>query len=259
MSSHDALTVGARPQSGDSGTQSRDTIVMVRWTLIIACAYLMLFSDGSAGIHGLSLAVIALFLGSNLVVGRLPPEVVQTQQFRIGVAALDTVLIAASLYLSGQLVVELVVLLLGVLVLAVAGLRPGMIAAVTLGMTGVYLLLVSVGGGQSLLRSSMLLRVPFLLCAAIVYAWMTDAGRAQRAPDTQQPGMSLTTLAADLGAQLDAIRRCQTAVTARQESEVRIALEEVASKNQAMQAKLIGLKPSPGLQANVAAATRNAA
>src|SRR5262249_43390725 len=76
----------------------RATIVLIRWVLIIACSYLILFSDGANAV-GLGPLVIVLFLASNLLVGRMPEERFATREFKLGVAALDTMFIAASLYI----------------------------------------------------------------------------------------------------------------------------------------------------------------
>ncbi len=221
--------------SKDQGQPDRrETIVMVRWALIIACAYLVLFSEGSAGGHGLGLLVIATFLTSNLAVGRLSPETIDTNRFSIGLALLDSVLIATSLYVAGQLVVELLVLCLGVLVLAIAGLRLGVVAAVTLAMTGVYLFIVWLPGGESLWRSSMLLRVPFLLCTALTYSWMTEPA----------PLPLAGALTDSLSAQVEAIRRCHAALSESSLAAARAALDEIATKNQEMQAKVAGAQQS---------------
>ena len=80
-----------------AGAQLRQTIVMVRWALLITCSYLILFSEDGSGAFGAGPLLIAVFLASNLVVGRLQSERLATREFKIGIAVLDTVLIASSL------------------------------------------------------------------------------------------------------------------------------------------------------------------
>lgn len=252
-----AGTWGSHP--GRANASRRETIVLVRWALIIACSYLILFSEGSSGALGFGPVVIAIFLGSNLVIGRLSPDLIETQQFSITIVVVDTLLIIASLYFAGQLLVELIVLCLGVLFLAVAGLRLSSIAAVTLGMTLAYLVIVALSGGESLWRSSMLLRVPFLLCAAIVYAWVTDGKRLSESAQGAQGPSDVSALRADLSVQLEAIRHCQTAISDGSLSAARTALDEVTAHNQMMQAKLADLQ-SKAVAAHVSpAVARNAA
>jgi hypothetical protein len=215
---------------------------MVRSALIVACAYLILFSEGSSGALGVGPLIIAIYLASNLVVGRLQPEIIGTQPFNVTIAIVDTILIAASLLLSGQASVELVLLFLGVLVVAIAGLRVGAIAGVTFGLTVAYLLMMWASGRGSLTRSSMLLQVPFLLCAAMVYGWVTEAARAGRPGKLGGAASVADALAADLAAQLDAINQCQAMLSQASESAALGALDAIAAQNRQMQAKLRGVE-----------------
>ena len=216
----------------------RQTIVMVRSALIISCAYLILFSQAAPG--PLGLLVIAAFLASNLVVGRLRPEMIGTQPFNVAIATLDTLFIALSMYCAGQMSVQLIVLFLGVLVLAIAGLSIGVIAGVTLGITGAYLLLLWVAGADLLMRSSMLLQVPFLLCAAMVYGWVTEAARMERAADGGGTHSDVRALATSLSAQLEVIARCQAALADGSHSAALAALDTIAAQNREMQARIVG-------------------
>jgi hypothetical protein len=220
----------------------RETIRTVRWALVIACAYLVLFSNQTSQSFGIGGIVVALFLASNLVLGRIPARIVGTPQFNVGLALTDAVLIGASLYFAAQLSVELVVLCLGVLVLAIAGLSPGAIALGTVAMAMCYLIIVWAAGTEPLWRSSILLRGPFLLSAAIVYAWLVDAGRKSRA----EPGASMlaSDLAAMLAVQRDAIRRCQMALAEGGGPAAQSVLSEIAAENHDMAAKLGRLEPA---------------
>jgi len=219
----------------------RDTIVLVRWALIITCAYLVLFSEQSRGTTGLAPLVIATFLASNLIIGRLPARAIALPGFYIGVAAVDTVLIGLSLLCAGQLSVELVVLLLGVLVLAIGGIRLGIIAALTIGMAGLSLLMVSVNGSEPLRHTSMLLRVPFLLAAAMAYAWLAEAGRRDPAEEKRAADV-VGDVAHDLSQQFEVIERCQAAAAQGLVSATQGLLAEIAQANSQMRAKIAGIQ-----------------
>jgi hypothetical protein len=227
---------------GSDAAQGRDTIVMVRWALTIACGYLVVFSEEASGPVGLGPLVIVAFLASNLVIGRLPLEVVAATRFHLALGALDSMLIGASLYFAGQMSVELVVLFLGVLVFAIAGFRLGAIAALTMGVALVSLFMVWFAGSQPQRHSGMLLRVPFLLAAALVYAWLAESGRNG---GVRKPGASdvLFEIEHDLTTQLDAIRRCQVALAQGLVSAGQAALDEVARGNEQMRAKAAGPEP----------------
>jgi hypothetical protein len=234
----------ADASAGEFGGDRRQTIVMVRSALAIACAYLILFSEGSSGAQGLGPLVIVVFLASNLVVGRLRPEVIGTQPFNVTIAVVDTVLIVLSLLCAGQLSVELVVLFLGILILAIAGLRLGIIAAATLGMSAVYMLIMWVTGNGPTIQAGTLLRLPFLLSAAMVYAWVTEAARHERSARERDTAAAVVAVTADLTLQLESITRCQGALLEGSLSAAKAALDEIAAQNTTMRATLAGGMPT---------------
>src|SRR5262249_19366555 len=129
MASHDAVVLTSRAAGLE---KQRETIVMVRWALILTCAYLMLVGKSTAGPAWLGPLLVAAFLASNLFIGRTPRENFGRQSFKVAIAVMDTLFIAASLYVAQQLSVELLLLCLGVLVMAIAGLPLGVIAGVTI-------------------------------------------------------------------------------------------------------------------------------
>lgn len=233
-----ANVLGWLPVADSETPQSRrDTLATVRWALIIACAYLVLFSEKSSGALGAGPLVIAVFLATNLAIGRLRPEVVAAPGFAVGLAVLDTALIVTSLHVAGQLSVELVVLCLGVLILTIGGLRTGPIAAATMGMTAAYLLIVWLSGSAILWRSSMLLRVPFLLTAALCYAWLAEPGRRGSAAATPGGSEVANAFSRDLSAQREAIRRCQEAFEQGRTSAAQAGLNAIAAYNDDMTVK----------------------
>src|SRR5258708_437300 len=109
MASTDALVLSPRATL----EQQRDTIVLVRWALILTCAYLMLLGT-TVGPMWLGPLLVAAFLGSNLVVGRFPHTYFGQQRFKISIAFMDVCFIAASLWVAQQLSGELFLLCLGV-------------------------------------------------------------------------------------------------------------------------------------------------
>ena len=241
----------------DPAAVRRSTIVMVRWALTITCAYLVLFSEQARGSTVLAPLVIVAFLASNLVIGRLPAPAVTGPAFHLGVATLDTVLIGLSLFCAGQLSVELVVLLLGVLVLAIAGIRLGIIAVLTVGLAIASLLMVWVNGSEPLQHSSMLLRVPFLLAAAVAYAWLAETERPQAAGEVRSTDV-FGDLARDLALQLEAIERCQTAASQGLMSATQGLLAEIAQANVRMRTQVAGVQ-QPEVQVHQAPAMARSA
>jgi hypothetical protein len=212
------------------------TILNVQWALAIACSYLVLFGRESGDPDGVGPIVVAAFLAVNLVVGRLRPATVQQPLFGLALAAADAVLVVGSLYVAGQLSVELVLLCLGILILAIAGLHTGPIALATLGLTAAYLGVVWFTGGTSLWRSSVLLRVPLLFTAAIVYAWLVELGsrNAELHGKVLDGTPKASPLLEELFAQDQAIERCAAALHAGAVAEAESALRDIAAHNRSL-------------------------
>lgn len=241
MASNDALVLSPR---GAALEKQRETIVMVRWALILTCAYLMLLGRGTTGPGWLGPLLIAAFLASNLIIGRMARPYFGMQGFKIGVAVMDTCFIAASLWVAQQLSVELLLLCLGVLVMAIAGLTLGVIATVTIGLSLASLVVAWLGGAQLVWQSSVLLRVPLLLGAALVFALLVEGQGIRRATAGVESGDDLLdTLAAHIAKQNEAIRRHDTAVSDNSVGIAREAMEEIALHNRLMAQKLARLQP----------------
>jgi len=224
------------------GGSRLSTILHVQWALAIACAYLVLFGHESGDPHGVGPLVIAGFLATNLILGRLRPALAERPLFTIGLAVIDVMLIVTSLLVANQLSIELVLLCLGVLIMAAAGLRIGPIALATLALTAVYLAIVWFTGDVTLWRSSVLLRVPLLFSAAIVYAWLVELGTRGAAARAEHEPHPADHLLDEAVAQWQAIERCQTALRAGAVKEVEAALAEVATQNQAMRIRAGALR-----------------
>jgi hypothetical protein len=227
--------------AGPARDPNGNAIVTVRWALILTCAYLMLMGRGGADEvpAWLGPLLIAAYLASNLIVGRARQP--YSQGLKVGLAVLDSCFIAASLWVAGQLSVELLLLCLGVLVLAIAGLSVGTIATVTIGLSIASLGVGWVTGGSApLLQSSLLLRVPFLLGAAMVFALLVDRGRSDAPVDRDD---LLESINAHVGQQNDAIRRCNAALADGAVKSAHAAMEDVVFHNRQMAQKLGRFRP----------------
>lgn len=241
MASNDALVLSPRSAALE---KQRETIVLVRWALILTCAYLMLLGKGTAGPVVLGPLLVAVFLGSNLAVGRAPRSYFGLQSFKIGVAVMDTCFIAASLWVAQQLSVELLLLCLGVLVMAIAGLSLGIIAAVTIALTVTSLAASWISGTELVWQSSILLRVPLLLGAALVFALLVEGQGGRRAAAIPQTTDDLIdSLASHVAKQNEAIRRYSAAMAENATGTARDALEDVVLHNRQMAQTLARFQP----------------
>jgi hypothetical protein len=134
---------------------------------------------------------------------------------------------------AGEFTIELLVLFLGVLVLAIAGLPSWSIAGCTLLMGMAYLTMVwFAGGAAATWKSGTLLRAPFLLGVALSYAALVDASGSRL-----RRGASVSR---ELAAQLDAIRRCQAALALGAAGTLEATLNEMEQRSQSALAQCDG-------------------
>lgn len=241
MASNDALILSPRSAALE---KRRETIVMVRWALILTCAYLVLIGRETVGPYWLGPLLVALFLGSNVAVGRLGRAYFESQAFKIGVAIMDTCFVAASLWVAQQLSVELLLLCLGVLVMAIGGLSLGVIAAVTIGLSIASLAVAWYSGSQLVWNSPVLLRVPLLLGAALVFALLVE-GHGTRRPVSRPDATEdlLEALATHVSRQHEAIRRYSAAMSDNAPIVARAAMEDIVLHNRQMAQKLGRFQP----------------
>lgn len=204
------------------------TILLVQWALALACIYMVLFSEQSRGLASWGSIVVLAFLATNVTIGRVDVATTNRRSFMVTVGLIDAVLIVASLQSAGQLSVELVLLCLGIVILAVAGLRLPTIAIASVAMTLGYLLIVGLTGGESPWRAGTLLRLPFLFIAAVVYAWFVELGSASG--PTSASGATN-----DLLSQRAAIERCRQALGSGATGAAESALAEIEQRAHALE------------------------
>ncbi|MCH7895452.1 MAG: response regulator [candidate division NC10 bacterium] len=168
----------------DSGTEKLPksrAFVLLRFTLIIAVAYLLLaeaeFSNLSLGI----ILIIPASLLSNLVVMRLPEHITSSTTFTAGIIAADTAWITAALIYSGRFSAEFFYVYFFLLLLAAIGEKLSLIAigAVVVCTAYVYVL-ANTNTTVSVWSSPSLIRIPFLFTAATFYGYLVDRVRREK-------------------------------------------------------------------------------
>src|SRR2546428_1094068 len=104
----------------------RQVVVMLRWALLIALCFLVIYSRG-ASVLTIASSVV-LFLGSNLVLMRLPDRIVHAPLFDLALVLVDTLLITAGLWLCGAAGADFFFLFFFVVFLSAIGERPELTA-----------------------------------------------------------------------------------------------------------------------------------
>lgn len=184
-------TVGIVQTRSAAETESEEssirTLITVRWVLIIAIAYLVLFSR-PLGTLPVSVALfIAFYLGSNVVLtevtrpGRAHAAPAMRGWLEWVVVSLDVVAVSIALYLSGEASNDLFVLYFVVLFLSAladgVGLAVG--AALFIGAAHLYTASNFIDAGQ-LIQEGYIVRIPFLFAVALFFGNLVQNARARQ-------------------------------------------------------------------------------
>ena len=95
--------------------------LLLRYTLIIATAYLLLAERQFADLPAGAAVLIALALASNVVVGQLPHRWTESAHFGLGLILFDTAWVTAALMAGGDFSADFFMLYFFVLLLAAVG------------------------------------------------------------------------------------------------------------------------------------------
>lgn len=188
------IVVPMRSQSSRELT-SRHNMVLVRWVLIIATSYLLLFSRPAAAISPSVGLFIAAYLASNIGLAAILARIHSRRRFDIGVVLFDSVAVSIAIMLtrnagSDFFPVYFLVVFLGALTQRL-GLLVG--AAVLISLVHVSTISQFVSPHDLLLNGYML-RVPFLLAVALFFGYEVEGTyQRERAGAPNSCRRSLTT------------------------------------------------------------------
>ena len=90
------------PETSDPIVDKRNTVVMLRWVLIVASSYLLLFGPDGANVDSGRALFIVVVLASNVVLNHFPDHWLQSRTFDLAPVMFDTSWLTASLALSPQ-------------------------------------------------------------------------------------------------------------------------------------------------------------
>jgi signal transduction histidine kinase len=155
--------------------------VVLRYTLIIAMAYLLLVEHGFSSTPSVLLLLIVAALASNVLIGRLPPRITNSTGFNSCIVVGDTVWITVALLYSGVFGAEFFYLYFFVLLVAAIGENLGLIVVGVIAVCIGYIFVSYATGGTSWLWSSQLLiRIPFLFTAGAFYGHLVNRVRREQ-------------------------------------------------------------------------------
>ncbi len=167
--------------SGANSLPRSRAFLLLRYTLVIATAYLLIVEQNFGLPPPGTLLLIAAALLSNVVASALPGRIVDSTYFTAGIVIGDTLWITAALISSGQFNAEFFYLYFFVILLAAIGENLALIAVGALVTCAAYVYLLSASGGTwTFWTSPSVIRVPFLLTAAAFYGLLVDRTRREQ-------------------------------------------------------------------------------
>ena len=168
-------------RSGNEQMLKSKAFVLLRYTLIIAIAYMLLAEDKFSTPPIGFILLIAAALISNVLILRLPARITESTSFSAGVMIGDTAWITAALLSTGRFNAEFFFLYFFVLLLAAIGESLRLIAIGAIVACAAYLyVLATTGGPESFWSSPSLIRIPFLFTAAAFYGYLVDRVRREQ-------------------------------------------------------------------------------
>lgn len=159
----------------------RNTVVLLRWVLVIAFAYLLLLDNSASHVNPGVILLVAVALTSNIVIGRLPERWIEGRLFDVSIVLFDTAWVTLGLISAPNASNDL--FLLYFLVIFIAAMGESLVTIVACaGAVGLaYGAIPFLGqSGTVRLTASMLLRVPFLFVVSLFYGYFVTEIRRQR-------------------------------------------------------------------------------
>jgi diguanylate cyclase (GGDEF)-like protein len=152
------------------GGEKRSVVLLLRWLLVIALGYLVLFHSDRPPTAGLHRWIILGYLLSNLALVYAPRRIFDHRWFDVGLVVTDTTIVSAALFLSGFESQNLLMFYFLIILLAASGKGLRTIIGYGLVVTLVHVAISAEFHGWGALRqSSFLLQIPFLLIATAFY------------------------------------------------------------------------------------------
>ncbi len=162
-------------------THGQRALLILRYTLIVATAYLLLVEERFALPPIWTILVVVAALGSNVVIAQLPARVTGATYFGAALVLVDTLWITALLLHSGRFNAEFFFLYFFVLLLAAIGENLRLIVVGAVAVCGAYIyVLTATGGSWEMWSSPSLIRIPFLFSAAAFYGYQVERTRSER-------------------------------------------------------------------------------
>ncbi|MFQ5665035.1 MAG: sensor histidine kinase [Candidatus Binatia bacterium] len=166
----------------DFVADKKRAVITLRWVLIIAAGYLMLFSGDEW--PGLAVSVVVVVLmASNVAIGRLPDRLVAHAGFDALMLLVDTILLTTGFYLTKAISSDFYVIYFFIIFLAGASENLFSVLAGSLLASAAYLALARGSFGIApvrLAQENAALHAFFILAVALFYGFLVERIRLDR-------------------------------------------------------------------------------
>jgi|GEM_PF-5458276 len=149
-------------------------ILLIRWLVIIALSYLVLFGAPSQNVDLAEMLFIGLLLSSNLVLVLLPREWFERPLFDGVIILIDTALISTGINLSQQAGLEFYLFYFLIIIMTTFGRDMRGMVANALFASLIYGWFLYRSNGDLIDRPGLLLRIPFLFVMALFYGSLVE-------------------------------------------------------------------------------------
>jgi signal transduction histidine kinase len=169
-----------------SPAQRIQTVLLLRWVLIVATSYLVLFSRPLSQLPLGAALFIAAYFGSNIVAGALRSRISDQPACEVALVLLDIIMVSIGLALTPAASSQFFVVYFVVVFLSALSERLELVvgAAVLVSATHLYTTSQFIGWAR-MLADGYALRVPFLFVVALFFGYLVADAR-QRERETEE-------------------------------------------------------------------------
>lgn len=169
----------SHPERVDASQRIR-SLLLLRWVLIVATSYLIIFSQPLSELSSLETLFIATYIASNLALSVLLPRIPSQPACDVAIVLLDVAMVSIGLALTPTASSEFFVLYFVVVFMSALSERLLLVVGAALLISGTHFYTMSqyIGWGQ-LLGHGYPLRVPFVFVVALFFGHLVGEARSR--------------------------------------------------------------------------------